>query len=512
MSELIGYGRRLARGTTFVFTGLILANLITLFIRMFLARSLSLTEYGLFYGVLVFVSFFTTFRELGFPPALAKYIPEFIVKKRFSKIKSLIVAAALPLAISGFIIATFLFLLSDQIALTFFRTETASVVLKILSVWFFLTGISIIFQATVQGLQRMGVYAIMEFSNVFFVLIFALLLVGVLGYGTVGIASAYLLASLAMLSFGLLLFKTFPQIFKGKTSVSKPLVKKLSIFALPVFAASIMGTVIAHAGTLILIAFRPLDEVALFQSALPTAQLLGYLPSAMSVVFLPMVSEMWARPGQKFLLPALHFVTKFSFIFMLPLGLIFIAFPDIILRLLFGSGFVAGATALQILTTAMLVLVYSKIMSATLAGIGKPEIIMKCNFLSGCFVIAGNLLLVPIYGIQGAAVAHLLAFTSNLLFKSYFVKKLTTFTVPILPLIKTLVGAILTLILIFFLKHVLMLPPWPEAFAVTIVGFVFYGMWILITKAITRDDLRRIVQIVPMPKWLVKFTSKIVKG
>ncbi len=511
MPEPIDYARRLARGTAVVFTGFIVAHVIGLFMRMFFARALSLTEYGLLYGVLIFVSFFTIFRDLGLPPALVKHVPEFIVEKRSHEIKSLIATAAFFQAVSGFIIATLLFLFSDQIASTFFRTEAASVLLKILGVWFFFTGFYTIIHATFHGLQRMNVYATMEFTNIFLILILALPLVGILGYGVKGATSAYLLASLAMLSFGLLLFKTWPQSFGGKASVSKPLAKKLFTFATPIFVCCIMGTVVAHTSTLVLIAFRSLDEVALYQAALPITQLIGYLPGAVSIVFFPMVSEMWAGPSKKSLLLALHFLTKFSLILILPLALVFIAFPDIILRLLFGSNYVAGATALQILTVAAVILAFSKIISTTIAGIGKPGIVMKCSFL-GCFVIVGNLLLVPAYGIQGAAIAQVLYFILSISFLSYYVKKLTTFTVPILPLIKMLVGAALTLVLIFFLKSILVLPAWPEAFVVVIPSLVFYGMWILTTKAITRDDLKLIAQVVPMPKWLVRFASKIVKG
>jgi len=69
---------------------------------------------------------------------------------------------------------------------------------------------------------------------------------------------------------------------------------------------------------------------------------------------------------------------------------------------------------------------------------------------------------------------------------------------------------VLTLLLIFGLKSILVLPPWPEAFAVVIPGLLFYGVWILATKAITREDLGLIARIVPMPKWLVKAAGKII--
>ena len=92
----------------------------------------------------------------------------------------------------------------------------------------------------------------------------------------------------------------------------------------------------------------------------------------------------------------------------------------------------------------------------------------------------------------------------------YYARKLVKFTVPASSLLKTLVGGVLTLLLIFGLKSILVLPPWPEAFAVVIPSLVFYGVWILATKAITKDDLRLVAWIVPMPRWLVRAAGRFV--
>jgi hypothetical protein len=40
---------------------------------------------------------------------------------------------------------------------------------------------------------------------------------------------------------------------------------------------------------------------------------------------------------------------------------------------------------------------------------------------------------------------------------------------------------------------------------------MFYGVWILATKAITKDDLKLIARIVPMPGWLVRVAEKIIR-
>lgn len=43
-----------------------------------------------------------------------------------------------------------------------------------------------------------------------------------------------------------------------------------------------------------------------------------------------------------------------------------------------------------------------------------------------------------------------------------------------------------------------------------IPSLVFYGVWIFVTIAITKDDLRLIARIVPMPRWLVRAAGRFV--
>lgn len=59
MPESKVYAKRLVKGSAIVFTSLIATELVAFLLRMFLARSLSVAEYGLFYAV------FTVFSFLG---------------------------------------------------------------------------------------------------------------------------------------------------------------------------------------------------------------------------------------------------------------------------------------------------------------------------------------------------------------------------------------------------------------------------------------------------------------
>lgn len=513
------YARRFVKGSAIIFVALIASGFIAFLLRMFLARSFSVEEYGFFYTAIALVSFFGLFRGFGLGSALVKHIPEFKLRGQSSKIKSSVILVLLFSGITSFLVAAMLFTFSDQIVLAFSSPAdlavvgmaNASFVVKILSIWFFVAIFSGTFVTAFRGLQNMLAYALMTFFEIFFVLLSAILLVGLFGIGIGGAAFAYVLAFLITAVLGLFLFwRGYPQVLREKVRITKPLVKKLFVFALPVFIGGLGGLIIGYTDTLMIAGFWSSKQVGFYQTAQPAARILWYLVTPLVVVLFPMISELWARRERKLLRNALHFLIKFSFILIIPAALVFIAFPDIVINLLFGPKYLAGTTVLQILAGAAIVYMLYAILVSTINGIGKPIINTKVVGVMACLNLAGNLLLIPAYGIEGAAIATFSAYTLGLVLMFYYARKLVKFTVPISPLLKTMAGGVLTLLLIFGLKSLLVLPPWPEAFAVMIPSLVFYGAWILLTKAVTKDDMRFIAQIVPMPGWLVRAAGRFV--
>jgi O-antigen/teichoic acid export membrane protein len=435
------------------------------------------------------------------------------VKRRFNAIKSSIAFVALFQAIFSFSIAAIFFVFSNQIALAVFGTEAAAVPLKILSAWFFVVSFYYPLSFAFRSFQNFSAYASMELLWITFILLAAILFVGVFGQGVGGVASAYLVATLIIIIFGLAYFgKRYPQVLKEKVMITKPLVKKLFGFALPVFFYGLGGLIIGYMDILMITVFRTIPEVGIYQAAQPTAHLLWCLVGTVAVVLFPMVSELWARREKKLLGDALHFLTKFSFVLIIPAALGFIAFPEIIIRLFFGANYLAGAMVLQILSVAAIAYTLYKILGCAISGIGKPLIVTKVFAVMACLNFVGNLLLIPPYGIEGAAGATLCSFVLGFFLLLHYARKFVRFPVPSLPLLKTLVGGMLTLFLIFGLKSVIVLPPWPEAFAVLIPSMVFYGIWLLTTKAITKDDLRLINRVVPMPGWLIRLAGRFIRG
>ncbi|MEM4972671.1 MAG: polysaccharide biosynthesis C-terminal domain-containing protein, partial [Candidatus Hadarchaeales archaeon] len=191
---------------------------------------------------------------------------------------------------------------------------------------------------------------------------------------------------------------------------------------------------------------------------------------------------------------------------------VFMAFPDIVVRLLFGEHYLAAVTALQILACNAIAGMTLAILASMIAGIGKPIVNTKVIGAMAGLNFFGNLILIPPYGIEGAAMATLLSTLLGVFISFYYAKKFVEFTLPTSPIFKTLIGAALTLLLISGLKSAISLPPWPEAFVVTILGLLFYGGWVFATGAITRGDVRLVTSIIPMPTWLANFVERFARS
>ncbi|TDA31558.1 MAG: hypothetical protein DSO04_03835, partial [Hadesarchaea archaeon] len=115
------YAKRLVRGSAVVFTCGVVAAFVAFLLRMFLARELPVEEYGLFYALLTFVSFFTLFRDLGLNSALVKFLPEFRAKGKKRALRSSLSLVALLQTLPSLLLLSLLFLLSGWLSSSFFR-------------------------------------------------------------------------------------------------------------------------------------------------------------------------------------------------------------------------------------------------------------------------------------------------------------------------------------------------------------------------------------------------------
>lgn len=507
------YSKRFVKGGAIVFIALIVSSVMGLLLRIFLSRSLSVADYGLFYAVFALVSVFGSFRDFGIGQAVIRAIPKYAIQKDFRMIKSSMTVLMIIQISFSLVVAIVLIALSDQIAMTVFETMQASIMIKLLSGWFLFQAIFYTFKGTFRALQDVVPFSILGFSEIFFPFLFALLFISVLGSSVVNVALAYLVGLGVTIFITLSIFlKKHTNIIKAKLNISRGLLKGLFTFALPVLISGFASMTIGYMSTLMLTVFRSLSEVGLYQVAFPASNLILYFPSAIGVMLFPMVAELWARKKHDLVGKAVHTLIKFSFIFIVPIALILIAFPELVISTLFGSKYLAASMTLRILAFGAIIQTLYTILNRVILGIGRPIIITKVMGITACFVFISNLVLIPLYGIEGAAIAFVLSTLVSLTLSLKFIRKYVKFTVPSLSLIKTLTGGLLTLLIISILKIVINLSPILEVFVVMIPSLLFYGVWILLTGVLTLDDYRLLKNTIPIPKPLTWIARNFIRG
>ncbi len=84
------YLKKGVQGSLIVFIFIILANICGYFTRIFLARTITPEEYGLFYAVFTLFMFVGVFTDLGYSQAIIKYIPQYLAERKFENIKKVI--------------------------------------------------------------------------------------------------------------------------------------------------------------------------------------------------------------------------------------------------------------------------------------------------------------------------------------------------------------------------------------------------------------------------------------
>jgi O-antigen/teichoic acid export membrane protein len=178
--------------------------------------------------------------------------------------------------------------------------------------------------------------------------------------------------------------------------------------------------------------FLSVAEVGCYAVAVGLAERLWMIPGAIGTVLFPRVSAIEsARANQ--LTPKASRNTLFI-TFILSLGLMVLAKP--LIQFLFGGRFLYSVKPLMILLPGIVAFSVCKVLANDLAGRGRPEFNGFAALLSLSINIPLNLLLIPSWGISGAAFASTVAYTMAAVFSIIMFVKLTGSSLSDILLIK----------------------------------------------------------------------------
>jgi len=488
---MASYTRFAVRGTIKILIISLIAALLGYVVRVVLARNLGVEDFGLFNSVFAFLGLIGAFDSLGFDKALVKFIPEFQHRKKNDFIKSSLVYVCAVMLIINAVIIIAVYFLSSYLSVHYFHSPKAGIVLKVLAWGFFIDSFASVLKFAFQGFKKLGYYSMIDVVRMILVLLFVY--IGIkMNYGVLGPAIAYTITPLLLLLiFGwIFVRKVFPDLLKSKFVLDKVMLKEVSKYSIFVTETTVAGMILYYTDILALTYFADLKSVGIYSVALPTARVLMYFTRAIGGVVLPLTAELWVKEKKILLKAGIELLYKYSFIAIVPIVFVMIAFADLIINVFYGKSYSAAAMPMKILSIGMMFTIFNGVNISFFSGIGKPKIGSIINYSAAAFNFILNILLIPYLGIMGAAIATTISYFVMMVMGLFYIRKFIDVDFPVRVWIKTLVIGIIFIAIIWYLKKIIKLNVWLESSIVLITSGAFYLGALFVFKIVNFSELK----------------------
>jgi len=168
--------------------------------------------------------------------------------------------------------------------------------------------------------------------------------------------------------------------------------------------SSSLALIMGLTDTIMLGMFRTEEEVGIYNIALKLSMITSITLMAINTIAAPKFAEFWGKKDLDGLAKVAQQSTKLIFWTSFPVLILFLFFPKPILGV-FGEEFKTGALALIILTIGQFVNAAAGSVGYILNMTGKQKFVQNIIFIGALINIILNYLLIPIFGIIGAALA-----------------------------------------------------------------------------------------------------------
>lgn len=370
-------------------------------IRLAYARGLSVASFGLFYAIIALLSLLSIVANLGMGAALGHLLP----KHRESREgRRLATAAALVTLTGTIVVSAALYALAPYLQTHYFKADGAALALRILTGYFLAQQALQVLTNVFTGLQETWAYTGRELYRQSLVLGLSLLVAAVANLDLISTSIVWVVANGTMtIAYLVALRIRFPAMRPERPD--RTAFNELFAYGLPTILVAGASVIMAQIDTVMITAMRTVHEVAAYNVAYPTAQLLLAVASPLFVILLPEISALYHA---KRLDEARSLTATVSRIMLAVsvLGTIVVAtLAKPALDILFGSNLASAWPALAVLAVGLAASGLANVNLQVLGAIGRVGRRALITNAAVAINVVLNALLIWHYGYLGAAIA-----------------------------------------------------------------------------------------------------------
>ena len=377
--------------------------------KIYLARTLGARLLGIYALGMTIVGIASIFNTLGISPASVRFVSSYTATQRFDLLRAFLARGiSLLLACNG-MLAIAMLLGGPWIAVHFYHTPELAGYMGWFA-WIMIMGVFTAFFSHILGgykdVARRTVinYFIGTPTNIVLTVLFVSAGLGLKGY----IAAQALTGCLVMILLGSLVWRLTPKPARSFSGPLAPVDKETVSVATTTLGLALLGFAMSQTETVALGRYRDPHVLGVYALAAAIVAFVCIVLNSVNQIFGPTIADLYAREQYDLLSRMYHTLTKWIFGLTLPLAAAIMIFSVPIMRI-FGHDFEPG----------WIILVIGTIGQLGNAGVGSSGSMLYMTgrhrqliwIQSGVALISVilNVLLVPRWGIVGAALAFAIA-------------------------------------------------------------------------------------------------------
>ena len=395
--------KQIAKGGGIAFAGQIAGRFFTLLLQILLTRVLGTVSYGLYALGFTVLGITQTISLFGLQNGVVRFGAMYRGEGDRARLKgTLLLALGMSFGLA-LVVAIALYFLAGVIAKGVFHEPSLASPLRAFA-----------FALPFYTFVTISAFSARAFRRIdydvavsqFFRPLATLIAVGgsfLLGFRLMGAVYGFLFSTVIAAGLGLyLLYRLFPDIASGVRARWEP--KTLLLYSGTVLLAGMSGLLLKRTDRIMLGILSSAKSVGIYSAAANLAIQAALFLTSFNAIFSPIISDLFHRGRMRELEALFKTTTKWIFTLTLPVVLILVLFARPIMRV-FGPGFSSGATVLITLAIAQVVNASVGSVGFVLTMTGRHKIALINSLALGGLNVLLNLLLIPPYGVLGAAIA-----------------------------------------------------------------------------------------------------------
>ncbi|WP_435362210.1 oligosaccharide flippase family protein [Haloarchaeobius sp. DFWS5] len=353
-----------------------------------------------------------------------------------------------------------------------------------------------------RSLMGLKLEHISEPVNVVYRIIFGIVGIGLaaVGFGVPGLIAAQIVASLVAVAISLVYIRKRISLdaIVTRTPDDFPSSDLFNFNHLTV-AYVFLLTSLYHIDVLMLGSItNNSDLVGYYKASLVLVQFLWILPRSVQGVMIQSTSDLWEKGKTKRITDLASRTTRYVLLLTILLALGMAALAETFVPLYLGEGMTPAVTPLLLLLPGTVGFAVARPLLAISHAKGEVKTLIAATWASACLNFSLNLILIPEFGMTGAAVATTIGYGSLPIFNLVAARDLGYKPLADIRLTRVAITTLVAAVPIYLLSTSLT-NPWVALAVVPPVGFIVYATAAVLTRAVDPSEVVDFLSALPDP-------------